>query len=477
MEISIDCSLDPECREDIMNDSPYNLQDSEYDCVTERSLDYSPTSVCSGVSSIYDETMIPSGDFFEQTSQQSGKKPYEPYAYLKHALPVNLSGVRQRRDTCPANARSPAAEPRSAPGPRTSVEYSPPQGMRRSSSMDDLSAIKEFQALEQRAEEDRIEIDSLLQGLLQENHFDPATEHQIKVATPKDQGDHRQNITVDDLEDVLEQLDFGGGSAINQLQVKLIQVETQVQTQKSMHADLSAELRELRRALGTSAKEKAGLLERIDELESSEGRLYQLETDFEELMANSSTKRVPVVEDAALQIQLEGLIQTGAFDAMLLERQASLQETAPSPRAANATFFKELHAQGSGEITDVSSAADFFKTLEDHLPRGTSLTDETEPKPAGQAESTLVQSLRQELERLAVRNEALEREHQAAKDERDSMMQRLVSLETALDRTPRSKKGDLSSLEPVSYTHLRAHETVLDLVCRLLLEKKKTENK
>ncbi|WDT37997.1 hypothetical protein PVA38_10715 [Streptococcus pneumoniae D39] len=27
--------------------------------------------------------------------------------------------------------------------------------------------------------------------------------------------------------------------------------------------------------------------------------------------------------------------------------------------------------------------------------------------------------------------------------------------------------------QPVSYTHLRAHETVLDLVCRLLLEKKK----
>ena len=28
----------------------------------------------------------------------------------------------------------------------------------------------------------------------------------------------------------------------------------------------------------------------------------------------------------------------------------------------------------------------------------------------------------------------------------------------------------------VSYTHLRAHETVLDLVCRLLLETKKTHN-
>ena len=28
------------------------------------------------------------------------------------------------------------------------------------------------------------------------------------------------------------------------------------------------------------------------------------------------------------------------------------------------------------------------------------------------------------------------------------------------------------TLDTVSYTHLRAHETVLDLVCRLLLEKK-----
>ena len=30
------------------------------------------------------------------------------------------------------------------------------------------------------------------------------------------------------------------------------------------------------------------------------------------------------------------------------------------------------------------------------------------------------------------------------------------------------------TIGPVSYTHLRAHETVLDLVCRLLLEKKKS---
>src|SRR5665811_2536072 len=35
------------------------------------------------------------------------------------------------------------------------------------------------------------------------------------------------------------------------------------------------------------------------------------------------------------------------------------------------------------------------------------------------------------------------------------------------------RQRKLVGQEPVSYTHLRAHETVLDLVCRLLLEKKK----
>ena len=33
--------------------------------------------------------------------------------------------------------------------------------------------------------------------------------------------------------------------------------------------------------------------------------------------------------------------------------------------------------------------------------------------------------------------------------------------------------AEIGDWRPVSYTHLRAHETVLDLVCRLLLEKKK----
>ena len=38
------------------------------------------------------------------------------------------------------------------------------------------------------------------------------------------------------------------------------------------------------------------------------------------------------------------------------------------------------------------------------------------------------------------------------------------------------EKYILDYVKPVSYTHLRAHETVLDLVCRLLLEKKQKKN-
>mgnify|MGYP003381511789 CR=1 FL=1 len=45
-----------------------------------------------------------------------------------------------------------------------------------------------------------------------------------------------------------------------------------------------------------------------------------------------------------------------------------------------------------------------------------------------------------------------------------------VRLRTPLTESPAD--GGLA-LDTVSYTHLRAHETVLDLVCRLLLEKKK----
>src|SRR5674536_61551 len=46
-------------------------------------------------------------------------------------------------------------------------------------------------------------------------------------------------------------------------------------------------------------------------------------------------------------------------------------------------------------------------------------------------------------------------------------------------RTPHSRAGRRGATQsaPVSYTHLRAHETPEHLVCRLLLEKKKKKTK
>ena len=48
-----------------------------------------------------------------------------------------------------------------------------------------------------------------------------------------------------------------------------------------------------------------------------------------------------------------------------------------------------------------------------------------------------------------------------------------ILIETGPDTSFENLKSGLSDLgyapSPVSYTHLRAHETVLDLVCRLLL--------
>ena len=47
--------------------------------------------------------------------------------------------------------------------------------------------------------------------------------------------------------------------------------------------------------------------------------------------------------------------------------------------------------------------------------------------------------------------------------------------DTTLYTIPKQELGPhVAALGAVSYTHLRAHETVLDLVCRLLLEKKQT---
>ena len=61
----------------------------------------------------------------------------------------------------------------------------------------------------------------------------------------------------------------------------------------------------------------------------------------------------------------------------------------------------------------------------------------------------------------------------------DGMTEAVTS--PGVDRFGRPRLGGIAEvlaplIEAVSYTHLRAHETVLDLVCRLLLEKKNTMN-
>ena len=58
---------------------------------------------------------------------------------------------------------------------------------------------------------------------------------------------------------------------------------------------------------------------------------------------------------------------------------------------------------------------------------------------------------------------------------RDQVARRLEQMLSSLrERSFRLTPQRMAVLEilAVSYTHLRAHETVLDLVCRLLLEKK-----
>ena len=61
------------------------------------------------------------------------------------------------------------------------------------------------------------------------------------------------------------------------------------------------------------------------------------------------------------------------------------------------------------------------------------------------------------------------------RDSRNARGRLRAAVPAALGDEPASGGGtaaDGRPVRPVSYTHLRAHETVLDLVCRLLLEKK-----
>ena len=76
---------------------------------------------------------------------------------------------------------------------------------------------------------------------------------------------------------------------------------------------------------------------------------------------------------------------------------------------------------------------------------------------------------RSTLDRSSAASDVYKRQlpHPAAQEGRRRGLDRPVGQEDRRGADP--ERGTT----PVSYTHLRAHETVLDLVCRLLLEKKK----
>eukprot|EP00657_Telonema_sp_P-1_P005556 TRINITY_DN23000_c0_g1_i1.p1 TRINITY_DN23000_c0_g1~~TRINITY_DN23000_c0_g1_i1.p1 ORF type:complete len:114 (-),score=52.97 TRINITY_DN23000_c0_g1_i1:27-368(-) len=57
--------------------------------------------------------------------------------------------------------------------------------------------------------------------------------------------------------------------------------------------------------------------------------------------------------------------------------------------------------------------------------------------------------------------------------EQDSITASQPDVKAMLGTLHTVAKSIMEVFDTVSYTHLRAHETVLDIVCRLLLEKKK----
>ena len=76
---------------------------------------------------------------------------------------------------------------------------------------------------------------------------------------------------------------------------------------------------------------------------------------------------------------------------------------------------------------------------------------------------------RSTLDRSSAASDVYKRQLQDKPDQEEQTL----STDVATDQVKPEAVAESVVTTPVSYTHLRAHETVLDLVCRLLLEKKK----
>eukprot|EP00658_Telonema_sp_P-2_P003466 TRINITY_DN11289_c0_g1_i1.p2 TRINITY_DN11289_c0_g1~~TRINITY_DN11289_c0_g1_i1.p2 ORF type:complete len:104 (-),score=44.37 TRINITY_DN11289_c0_g1_i1:54-365(-) len=87
------------------------------------------------------------------------------------------------------------------------------------------------------------------------------------------------------------------------------------------------------------------------------------------------------------------------------------------------------------------------------------------PLSSGASED-MVSISKTRLRELELGQEQLDRERAMIASEREQLDQEKLRFERHIQEQQQEQ-------EPVSYTHLRAHETPEHLVCRLLLEKKK----
>eukprot|EP00657_Telonema_sp_P-1_P000360 TRINITY_DN10685_c0_g1_i1.p1 TRINITY_DN10685_c0_g1~~TRINITY_DN10685_c0_g1_i1.p1 ORF type:complete len:196 (+),score=14.69 TRINITY_DN10685_c0_g1_i1:75-662(+) len=93
----------------------------------------------------------------------------------------------------------------------------------------------------------------------------------------------------------------------------------------------------------------------------------------------------------------------------------------------------------------------------------------------GEKELVLDVARKRGLLQITLRDNGIGRKKAGANKSGAQMKRKSMAIELTTKRLEiLNSKSDLRNT--VSYTHLRAHETVLDLVCRLLLEKKNINN-
>ena len=95
------------------------------------------------------------------------------------------------------------------------------------------------------------------------------------------------------------------------------------------------------------------------------------------------------------------------------------------------------------------------------------------PKPKKKVKTKARQSAKQAIARTRKKVAKAEQSLRSAKAHAKNVKDKLLTIDKVLDGKEQQLITQDVIDEAVSYTHLRAHETLRYLVCRLLLEKKK----